>query len=68
MINFFKEILIKKKNNYQALNESDYIVVCGGGFLGGKKFDSLMHLFQIYINTKFNKKYINLQFLCGFVR
>ncbi len=30
-------------------------MVCGGGFLGGKKLDSFMHLYQININTKFNK-------------
>lgn len=58
MVNCFKSILINKNDNYKSLSEADYIVVCGGGFLGGKKFDSFMHLFQIYINTKFNKKVI----------
>ena len=58
MINLNKKILINHKENYKALSEADYIVVCGGGFLGGKKFDSLMHVFQIYVNTKFNKKVI----------
>lgn len=48
--------LIKKYDNFKSLNDSDFIVVCGGGFLGGKKFESLMHVFQMYINTKFNKK------------
>lgn len=52
-----KKILIKK-DNYRSLSQADLIVVCGGGFLGGKKFDSFMHLFQIYINTKFKKKVI----------
>lgn len=47
--------LIKKDKTFSVLNESDIIVVCGGGFLGGKKLDSLMHVFQMYINTKFNK-------------
>ena len=50
--------LIKKENSYKLLNESDVIVVCGGGFLGGKKFDSLMPLFQIYANTKIGKPVI----------
>lgn len=45
----------KEDETLKALNESDIIIVCGGGFLGGKKFDSLEHLYQIYINTKFNK-------------
>lgn len=50
--------LINKNKNYNSLNKCDYIIVCGGGFLGGNKFNSFMHLFQIYINTKFNKKVI----------
>lgn len=58
MINISKKKLIKKYNSYKSLNDSDYIVVCGGGFLGGRKFDSLMHLFQIYVNTKFEKSVI----------
>ncbi len=44
-----------KNETLKALKESDIIIVCGGGFLGGKKFDSLEHLYQIYINTKFGK-------------
>ena len=48
--------LIKKYDNFRTLSESDFIIVCGGGFLGGKKMESLMHVFQMYINTKFNKK------------
>lgn len=64
---FFKmlKIQIMMKFNYnrvtnndetlKALKDSDIIIVCGGGFLGGKKFDSLEHLYQIYINTQFNK-------------
>lgn len=58
MINLFKKNLVKKYENYKSLENSDYIIVCGGGFLGGKKFDSFMHLFQIYVNTKFGKKVI----------
>lgn len=58
MINLSKKILINKRKNYKSLSEADYIVVCGGGFLGGRKFDSFMHLFQIYINSKFRKKVI----------
>lgn len=58
MVNFSKKLLINKYDNYRLLNDSDCIIVCGGGFLGGKKFDSFMHLFQIYINTKFSQKVI----------
>lgn len=48
--------LTKKYDSFRTLKESDFIIVCGGGFLGGKKLDSFMHIFQMYINTKFNKK------------
>lgn len=58
MVNLSKKNLIKRYENYKSLEKSDYIIVCGGGFLGGKKFDSFMHLFQIYVNTKFDKKVI----------
>lgn len=50
--------LIQEEESYKVLNESDVIIVCGGGFLGGKKYDSLMHLFQIYIDTIFKKKVV----------
>lgn len=50
--------LIKKQKELEILNDSDLIVVCGGGFLGGKKYDSLIHLFQIYVNTLFGKPVI----------
>ena len=54
-LTFFKKKTIEKYENLKALQESDIIIVCGGGFLGGKKFDSLMHVYQIYVNTIFNK-------------
>lgn len=50
--------LVKKEESFKILSESDLIVVCGGGFLGGKKYDSLMHLFQIYVDTIFKKPVI----------
>ena len=50
--------LIKNEESYNILNESDIIIVCGGGFLGGKKYNSLMHLFQIYVDTLFEKPVI----------
>ena len=49
---------VKKNKTLKVLSESDLIVVCGGGFLGGKKYDSLIHVFQIYINTLFHKPVI----------
>lgn len=58
MQKFSLKHLVKKEKSYEILDSADFIVVCGGGFLGGKKFDSLMHLFQIYVNTLFNKKVI----------
>lgn len=54
-LKFNRDKQIQKDESLKALNESDIIVVCGGGFLGGKKLESLMHLYQININTKFNK-------------
>ena len=58
MMRFSMGKIIESEKSYKILNESDIIVVCGGGFLGGKKFDSLMHLFQIYANTKIGKPVI----------
>ncbi|MFI3260484.1 MAG: polysaccharide pyruvyl transferase family protein [bacterium] len=46
---------VRKNETLSLLNDTDIIVVCGGGFLGGKKYDSLMHVYQIYINTLFKK-------------
>ena len=54
-IKLFKKSTIKKNRNLELLDEADIIVVCGGGFLGGKKLDSLMHIYQIYVNTLFKK-------------
>lgn len=45
--------LIKKEKSFESLFSSDILIVCGGGFLGGKKLESLMHVFQMYVNTKF---------------
>ena len=46
--------LIKKNESFKSLSSSDIIIVCGGGFLGGKKLDSLMHVFQMHVDSKFN--------------
>ena len=54
-LTFFRNMTIKKHENLSALQKSDMIVVCGGGFLGGKKLDSLMHVYQIYVDTIFHK-------------
>ena len=58
MMNFSMKKLVEKDRSFKLMFESDIIVVCGGGFLGGKKFDSLMHLFQIFANTKIGKPVI----------
>ncbi|MGI8351378.1 polysaccharide pyruvyl transferase family protein [Niallia circulans] len=47
----FRGLAFKKMKQLSILKESDIIIVCGGGFLGGKKFNSLMHLYQIFIAT-----------------
>lgn len=51
----FHKKSIAKKPNLNALADADMIIVCGGGFLGGKKYTSLMHLYQMSINARFNK-------------
>lgn len=53
MIKFALKKLVKKEESFKTLASSDMLVVCGGGFLGGRKIDSLMHVFQMYVNTKF---------------
>lgn len=55
MMNINIRHLIKHEKSFASLANSDIIVVCGGGFLGGKKLDSLMHVFQMNVNSKFNK-------------
>ena len=55
ILKFNFEKNVNKDKTLKALKDSDIIVVCGGGFLGGKKFDSLEHLYQIFVNTKFGK-------------
>ncbi|MBI6004193.1 polysaccharide pyruvyl transferase family protein [Clostridium perfringens] len=57
-INLLKDRFVENNENIKILKESDLIVVCGGGFLGGKKFNSFMHLYQMYINSKFDKPVI----------
>ena len=59
-INILKDRFIFKNDNLRVLKESDLIIVCGGGFLGGKKFNSFMHLYQMYVNEKMNKSIILL--------
>lgn len=54
----FLKYLVYKEKSLKILSESDFIVVCGGGFLGGNKLDSFIHLYQLYMNTLFNKKVI----------
>nr|WP_303213107.1 polysaccharide pyruvyl transferase family protein [uncultured Romboutsia sp.] len=49
---------IQKNDALKAIDECDLVIVCGGGFLGGKKFNSFMHLYQMKINAEFNKPVI----------
>lgn len=51
----FKGLAFKKIKQLNVLKDSDIIIVCGGGFLGGKKFNSLMHLYQIFLATFLRK-------------
>ncbi|WP_309089155.1 polysaccharide pyruvyl transferase family protein [Domibacillus sp.] len=50
-----KKTAAKKYPQIKKMFESDIIIVCGGGFLGGKKFNSLMHLHQINIAAQLGK-------------
>lgn len=54
-LNIFRDKFIESQANLKVLKESDLLVVCGGGFLGGKKFNSFMHLYQMYVNNKMKK-------------
>jgi len=58
MLKVNRKNIVKNNETLKILHESDVIIVCGGGFLGGKKYDSLMHLFQIYVNTLFKSKVV----------
>jgi colanic acid/amylovoran biosynthesis protein len=46
-VNYYQQLLL--------LKSSDIIIVCGGGFLGGKKFNSLIHLHQINLAAQLGK-------------
>lgn len=52
---FGRKKIVEKNKALNVLDKADIIIVCGGGFLGGKKFDSFMHLYQMYVNSIFNK-------------
>lgn len=54
-LKLFRKNTIKKNKSLELLENADIIIVCGGGFLGGKKLDSLMHIYQIYVDTLFKK-------------
>lgn len=54
-LTFFRNTTVNKYGSLKKIQNSDIIIVCGGGFLGGKKFDSLMHIYQIYVDTLFGK-------------
>ncbi|GEB27119.1 colanic acid biosynthesis protein [Enterococcus casseliflavus] len=55
---FNKESAINKVEGLKLCNKSDLVIVCGGGFLGGNKYNSLMHLAQIHFVNKLDKKII----------
>lgn len=59
-------ILLKIKLNkisdkkLKVLADSDCIIICGGGFLGGSKIGSLIHLMLIHLNQKLNSNVVLL--------
>lgn len=58
-ININKTKFLNNNKSMQVLDESDLIVVVGGGYLGGENLGSnIVHLNQIYMNTKLNKPVI----------
>lgn len=53
-INFNKKSYLQKQEGLKAIENSDLIVIIGGGFLGGENLGSnLVHMNQLYINSKF---------------
>ncbi|MCL6444409.1 MAG: polysaccharide pyruvyl transferase family protein [Alicyclobacillus sp.] len=38
-----------------TIRDSDLLIICGGGFLGGRKFNSLIHLVQIWLLAFYGK-------------
>lgn len=50
-----KNYAISRYKQLSILKDSDLIIVCGGGFLGGKKFNSLIHLHQINLAAQLGK-------------
>lgn len=53
--NVLRNKTIENNEALKSIQESDLIIVCGGGFLGGKKFNSFTHLYQMNLNYRFNK-------------
>lgn len=49
---------LEKLESYRLCESSDIVIVCGGGFLGGNKYNSLIHLAQIDLLRKASKKMI----------
>lgn len=50
-----KQKAIKSYRQLDLIQKSDKIIICGGGFLGGKKFNSLIHLHQINLASQLGK-------------
>ncbi len=58
-VNINKTKFLNNNKTMQILENSDLIVAVGGGYLGGENLGSnIMHLNQIYMNTKVNKPVI----------
>ncbi|MFD2611098.1 polysaccharide pyruvyl transferase family protein [Paenibacillus gansuensis] len=54
----FRGLFVNANKSMKTLKESDLIIVCGGGFLGGNKFNSLIHLHQIFLATFLGRKVV----------
>lgn len=46
---------LEEKEVLEAYSGSDIVVGCGGGYLGGYKFSSLLHAYRIYLGKLFGK-------------
>lgn len=44
--------LISRYEGLKICANSDLVIVCGGGFLGGNKYNSLMHIAQLFFVNK----------------
>ncbi|WP_176554425.1 polysaccharide pyruvyl transferase family protein [Bacillus sp. Marseille-P3800] len=53
-----EKTILERNISARIIKDSDLVFVCGGGFLGGKKFNSIIHLHQINKAAQLNDNVI----------